>query len=334
VTRLRFGDRFAVEILADGGIAIDLATGDYTRMNRTAASICRVLAAANDETQVAAKVAAALGIPAEEAVRAIDAVEKSLARPATRGRPPGDFRYEPEAGREGYLLFSGGIPRLRARADGTAVRLVGGRGRTAEIYEYVRAIAPKLIFLRGGAVVHGAACVTGGSLRAYCGESGAGKTTTARAFARAGGQLFSEDLLVLTGAAPAEVLVLGENLVHGWARESAERLAADPELELGTSSLLERLSGQTRTIDEIWMLDVRRRGREDAISTRALPATEAAAAIMACLFLGAATDAGWRRFLSTSAALAAAVPIFVADVPEGVDRLAAAASRYTENSAS
>ena len=62
---------------------------------------------------------------------------------------------------------------------------------------HLRSVVPKLLALRGIRVLHASAVEIDGSLLVFSGQSGAGKTTSAKAFAQAGARLVSEDLLVL-----------------------------------------------------------------------------------------------------------------------------------------
>jgi hypothetical protein len=335
VTEALLSERFAVLTLTDGGILIDLSTGDYTRLNVTAAIVCDVLASSTTGTSTATRVAERLRISQTNATQAIESVTSALKTLPPRRKLAGDFRFEPASEGTGYVLLSGGVPRLWTSEDGLRLRVVHpGPMGVAELYEYVRSIAPKLLFLQGESVLHAAGCVTSGRLRAFCGESGAGKTTTARAFRAAGGRLISEDLLVLGSAAPLAIYAGGEKSVHGWARETAKILQAAPETELPTSTLRGALTGEQLAVREIWVIDAARRRPADGLSPRALGATDAAVAVMSSLFLGAASASGWRRFLALAGSIATSVATFEAPMPDGLDRLGAAVKAYTENSAS
>src|SRR6185436_4749194 len=84
-------------------------------------------------------------------------------------------------------------------ARGGALRLLASPAALRfELGQYVRAMTPKLLQLRGALVVHASACALPAGVTAFSGESGAGKTTTARAMAAVGGELISEDLMVCT----------------------------------------------------------------------------------------------------------------------------------------
>ena len=330
-----FRDRYAVQTLQDGGILIDLSTGDFTRLNVTAAAICEALSFTDDLSMVAEDIAARLGTDRENAVLAIKSTTDALALPAPRRKPIGAFHYQIAPFGDGYDLMVEGTTRLRVSADGRSIRsLPDPSMRESQLYEYVRSVAPKILFLRGAGVVHGAACLTTRGLLAFCGESGAGKTTTVRAFVEAGARPISEDLLVLASGSPLSIFANGEKAVHGWARAAAERLFALPDQDMPTDDLEKALAGDTLPIDRIWMIAADRRTANERLVPSPIGATEALVAIIATFFLGAASADGWRRFLALTAQISTGVPVFDTRVPNGVDRLRAAAKLYTESSTS
>ena len=288
MSETRFRDRYAVQRFKDGGIVIDLSTGDYVRLKAKAGIICDLLVESDEASSAVAEAAKQLGITGEEAARAIETVVSGLANPAPRRDPVGAFHYSPAIDGTGYLLSSRGLPRLWVSLDGSNVRAIpNGPTSAAQLYEYVRAVAPKLLFLQGATVMHGAGCVTNERLRAFCGESGAGKTTTARAFGAAGGNVISEDLLLLASASPLTVYVNGEKVLHGWARTMAERLGRTRSEEVSAVGAREALSGERIPVKEIWLVDAERRHLGEGIHPRALPITDAAVRLMSSLFLGA-----------------------------------------------
>ena len=78
----------------------------------------------------------------------------------------------------------------------------------------------------------------------------------------------------------------------------------------------------------------RRDPNVESIVPERLTETAGALTVMASLFLGSTAPSDWRRFLTMAASIGATVPVSTAVMPAGLDRLRAAARRYTENSAS
>jgi hypothetical protein len=331
-----FRERYAVQRFRDGGIVVDLATGTYLRLNVSAAEILSSLEQADSIGSARLQVAQILGATEGAAERAIQDAMEGLGRLSPRREPLGAFRYFPSQ-KGGYVLSSNGSPRVWISADGTSVRLAKPDDPiiAARIVEYLRAVAPKLLFLQSVTVIHGAASRTGTGGRVIAGESGAGKTTTARSFEEAGWGLFAEDMLVVATLSPLRVYSVGENVINAWAARSAERLTGSPHEEIEASTLRAASNGEPTAVSEIWFLDGGRREQSgNEICPRRLGETDGALAMMASLFLGAASPTAWRLFLALAGEVASAVPLFEALMPAGLDRLRAAAQRYTENSAS
>jgi hypothetical protein len=329
-----FRERFALAAFSDGGIAVDLVTGTYVRLNRSATAICEALAATDDVAAARASIGQRLRVGEIEAAQAIVDVIAGLQIPGPRRDRPDPFVYAFAPDGNGYVLSGNDVPRLWASADGLMVRLAStNRLSVAHMSEYLRAIAPRLLFLQGAAVLHGAACHgPWGAAFAICGDSGSGKTTTARAFDAAGARLFAEDMLVVASASPLSVHLGGEEAIRGWAIESADRLTQTAQIE--TSGLRAAFNGPPVPLTELWFIAADQRLEVgDRIVSRRLGATEAALTIMTSLFLGATSPQEWRRFLELAGAIAVSTSILEARMPRGIDRLQHAAELYRENSA-
>jgi hypothetical protein len=334
VTDARFRDRYAVVRFADGGVLADLVTGSYSRLNRSAAVVCEALAANDVLADAKADAAKRLGIADDEAARAVDEIVATLGRPGPRRPRPDSFFYELAPDPDGYVFSAGERPRLLASADGLTVRAAPGDESTpAATADYLRALAPRLLFLRGALVVHGAACRRPAGALAFCGDSGAGKTTTARAFEAAGAPLVAEDMLVVASESPLTVHAGGEEAIRAWAREEAPRLRRDGRIDSG--GLRAAFEGQPIPISEIWFIAAARRAvGADQVEPRRLGPTEGALAVMGSLFLGATSADEWRRFLTLAGAIAgSSTALFEAQMPDGLENLRGAARLYTQSSA-
>ncbi len=331
-----FRERYALQRFRDGGVLVDLATGMYLRLNASAVEVCSILTDSDELNVATTLVARQFGLGEQTASEIIRRVMEDLVQMSPRREPPGDYRYLPVKSGD-YVLTSAGVPRVIIDRNGLSVRLVASDGpvSSAKIYGYLRAIAPKALFLQSMAVIHGAASHVGSGVRVISGESGAGKTTTARIFDAAGARLFAEDMLIVAATSPLSVYSAGERAINAWAQRFAESLADNPQREIDASLLCRSELGHPIAVSEIWFIDGSRRtqSREDIRPTR-LGETDGGLALMTSLFLGSVTPNSWRTFLSVTASIAGTVPLFEALMPKGLDRLQSAARRYMENSAS
>jgi hypothetical protein len=330
-----FAQRYLLARYETGGVVIDLASGNYFRINRTAALVCDALAHAPDPSAAANSVASALGIDTDEAGRVVAEVVAGLDAPGVRGEIQGSYHFFPTE--SGYELRHGDRRVLEVSSDGGHLRIAAGAAPPAasQLELYVRALAPKLLFQNDVTVLHASCCAAAGKLIAFAGVSGAGKTTTARAFVAAGAIPVSEDLVVLApGQAAASVLMRGEASVHGWARAMASRLLADPDRPLPVGALAaETIQSPATRLDSILFLDVARRDRSDFRSAP-LAEPDALAELLRHDFLGALAAHSWRRFFHAAVALLAQIDARALWAPAGVDGLTAAAARYISRTAS
>jgi len=329
-----FADRYLLTRYASGGVVVDLESGNYYRVNRTAALVCEALLRNRDRTAAAASVARELRVDAQEAASVVADVVAGLNVPGLRGEIQGSYHFFPTAA--GYELRHGANPVLEVSADGARVRIAPNAPRasvpTMELY--VRALAPKLLFQKQISVLHAAACVIGGRLVAFAGVSGAGKTTTARAYTQAGATLIAEDLVVLSGdQAGAAVLTEGEKRIHAWASATAGRLMEAPEREISTTALTEQaIEGPTLRLHSILFLDRSRREGTD-FKTEPLEAPDALAELLRHDFLG--DDVGtWRRFFESAVALLGEIEARLLWAPAGTEGLVTAAGRYISRTVS
>ena len=325
-------ERFALETFPDGAVLLDLASGLLYQLNLAAAFAWRERLAGVDGDNLVRAFASRFGI---DETRAWADVQRALDLPVEGLSEPADaqFWYEPVPA--GYRWSFRGTPVMEIAADGQRLRALEGLA-PADVFTCLAAIAPKLVALAGATVLHASAVLRpGGSVMAFLGESGAGKTTTAHAFAKHGWPLISEDKLILharDGRIVAEVE--GEKKLA--ARMRALRLQIESTrstdwLPLGLGADL--AANGTAIAGPIILLDsTRRSGHEIALN----PVAEApaAAAIFRTSFYGSASSEAWRRHLQTAAALARAAQTFTATMPAGIEPLEAAARAYTESTQS
>jgi hypothetical protein len=328
-----FRNEFALAAVPGGGVVLNVARGSYWALNGSAAAILEEFDRATDQRDAIVNVVRRLGIDERHAARDLATVLSTLNTEGVRQEPLDPFRYRLAEG-GGYNLWQGDMRVLHVSPDGTSIQLVADPAALPlRLYDYTSAVAPKVMFLLGMAVLHGSSCrAPDGTLLCMCGKSRAGKTTTARTLSRCGYPLESEDLLVLGPDLSApRVFVRGEATVNRWSIEIADAMQATNR-PLATEDLFAAHSGQTRPLGRFWFLDVAR--RRERFLLRPLTPAQALPNVMNNQFLGAGAKQEWRRHLSVAQALASAVPASEAHLPNGLERLEQALRSYTTSSAS
>jgi hypothetical protein len=329
-----FRARFALESFDDGAVLVDLESGTYFELNATAREACAALLHAADRRDAEARLGARLGTSAEEARSLIDAVLAELAgapdAPATFAGP---FRYSRHG--DVYVLEDEGRPVLETRPRARELRLsAAATGLRFPMLEYVRAVTPKLLGLAGVTVFHAAACRWSGRSVAFAGASGAGKTTTMRAFVNAGADPIAEDLVLVAGDTRAPACHRGgEARARAWAQRTAERLERERAASVSFVDLADAASGETWPLDELWFIDSAGR-RGDALATTKLGNAAGFLALLRNTFIGEADAVAWARHLGTVRDLADRLVLREASAPQGLAALAVGARRYVTNSAS
>jgi hypothetical protein len=319
----------AIELVTfgDEALLVNLDTGTYFAVNATAAEICRQLAAGADAGEIVSGLIERHNLPALAAHRAVAGVVDVLNDPAPAAEPVGELRYRPTAW--GYALHLADRPVLETRRDGSALRLVGTRSESPEVVEgWIRCLLAKSLSLQGQPVLHASACVFGDRVVAICGPSGAGKTSTARALAKAGRTMIAEDMVILAREDGAQMHVAGEPSLRRWAAAAVPALAAAPDRTIdcaGLSALVR--TPERRPLGALLFLD-RTRRRGDSFITDPLRPLETLAELLQSSFLGSSDPPAWRAFVADNASVASAVPGARLTVPQGLERLTAAAARF------
>jgi hypothetical protein len=318
----------------EAALAVDLRTGSYYRLNATAEMICRVAAEGGDEQQARVLLVETHRICEQEAAAAVTAVWAALRDPRPPADPVGPLRYRPSE--RGYALHLGGSPMIETSRDGSVIRLVAGSSIAPEMLEqWVRCIAPKALFLQGVPVLHASACSFGASVLAFSGESGAGKTTTALAFAATGRVVHSEDLVVVDVAGNKPIIFIeAEATVRAWAAEQGKALAREPGRVLDCRPLASAVCrGGRAPLGAIWFVD---RARREGVTLRAqeIPAVDTLAALLQTSFLGSSEREAWRAFVRFNSDLARVLKGALLWVPDGVPQLREAAARLAYSASS
>ena len=333
MTPAAFRERFGLAAFADGGVVVDLTTGSYARVNATGAAMLASLERAATFDAAAEECATRLRVPTAVALQDMRGLVTALDRDGVRTAPVGILRYRPSP-EGGYDLWHD--ERRALHVDASARRLTLASPPESlpfTIFDYVSDIAPKLLFLLGIPVVHGSSVGIADGVLGMCGMSRAGKTTTARAFAKHGSQLISEDLIVLDleSGAP-RVFVDAEGHVRRWFKEGARALEVDPAAALDIAALRSAATGPTLPVHTLWFLDAGRRG--DRLVQKVISKTDALVELLTHAFLGADGEANWKRYLAAGQAIVAATTPCRMDLPDGLPALDEAIRSYRTNSAS
>jgi hypothetical protein len=272
-------------------------------------------------------------MPVEHAQALLESIRRQLATSHAPVAIDNPFAYRRRD--DGYAMEENGTPILWTDAAGRELRfLVPAAVLRVDLGQYVRAMTPKLLQLRGATVVHASACALAEGLIAFAGESGAGKTTTARALADAGGELISEDLLVFArDGADGAIFEDGERRAYAWSVLTTERLTRAPAVPIPCYELDAVSAGARRTLRSLWFIDRRRRAGEEIIKERLTP-IDGVVTLLGNNFLGGGDAASCRRHVSDTHRIASVIDLWRATMPSGLDALAAAARRYAANSAS
>lgn len=319
-----FADRYLVASFPSGGVVVDLETGNYFRVDSIAAAACAALSDGEADSAVD-KLARHLSVERPHAGRIIADTLKALAAAPVVGTPAGPYHFHRED--DGFGLWHDG-KRVVVVSDGELEITVPADGRGPLLEFYMRAVAPKILFIRGVSVLHASACAAHGKLIAFAGMSGAGKTTTARAFVDSGARSISEDLVVLRpGAHRPSVVLDGEARVHAWAKSISARLAAG-QAKAPSTDLFAVADGLHAPLDVVHFLDVSRRHAGSTFELRRMGGPEGLLALMANDFLGDSSRDGWRRYFLLAQSMAASLDLIEANAPTGIPKLAGAARLY------
>lgn len=319
----------ALEKFPSGGLLLDLQSGGLFQLNESATFIWDGWLAGTPVAELAGELADRHGL---SAAMANDDVAKALRiepRDAASLTPPGEFLYRRSA--KGYVFSRNGTPLLTVDESGSSIELGRIDMARSDILPILQGISPKLMALRGHFVVHASAVVLNGAIVAFCGESGAGKTTTARALVRAGATPFCEDKLVLQDVnGVAAGLGGSEERIQVWTEAAANKLAS------GSAASCVELDGapgdRCVPLGEMGFIDVSRRAGE-SIDPVPLTSLEVASAIFRNSFYGSDAPEDWIRRLRNAASVARRIHAYDLEMPRGIPTLEQAAADFVRRGA-
>ena len=336
--RTAAGDRYVLEILADGAILLDLESGMIFQLNSSAAFIWQRVLAGRTLAEVCRDMVRAFGIGEEAAHADADA---ALGLPETSPAPEAETPFRYELVDRVYRFSDAERELLEVSPHDRRLRVLSGFD-AARVHLYLTSITPKIAALMGLTLLHASAVVdTRGTATLFVGPSGAGKTTTARALVRAneGWRLLAEDKVVLRpepvqGDGERVVAVLeGERHIHTWMAEACDRLGPGGETSCPLDALGMAATGTAFPTERILLIE-RTRRRSGSLDLSPLGQTAAAREIFRSAFYGSHLADEWRRQLRTTAALGRTAPTFLANMPDGLDALDAMARSYADTTTS
>lgn len=318
-------DRYALVEVAPGGLLLDSKSGVMLQLNAAAAFAWRLHLASETFDSIITAFAERFHLPKETARRDIDTTlrEPDAVPPPAAG--PGEFLYQ--RNRDGYVFSRHGEPLFSVDEVGATLSLSRTHTLTEQqIRNFLFALSPKLLALRGHTVLHSSAVEIGGGVMAFSGQSGAGKTTTAHALVSAGAVLIAEDkLLVKAGRWGVEALSAGETAVRRWVDEAAVAISVRGSVTCETLDALD--SGPAVPLREIGFLsDIRRGPGGRRIESRRLTPLEQAGALFNNSFHGSDAQMAWEQRLATCATLGRTVPGYELTPPDGLAHLEEAAA--------
>jgi hypothetical protein len=321
---MRGSDRYAFVPVSSAGLLLDLESGAVFRLNSSAAFVWRLRQAGHESTDIARALASRYGI---EETRACVDVATALAPTAELSSPArsiSDYLYR--ASDTGYVQFLREEPMLQVDAQGERLRVIAPMAarNPRRLNNCLRAIAPKVLSLRGRMVLHASAVLVAGRLLIFPGPSGAGKTTTARALVSQGATAVSEDkVLVDVDGAAAFAWVMAESAIDRWVTYATTTLLSGGEALC--DALNEATEGPLVPIAEIGFIDAGRRS-DAGLTARLVEGPDAAAQLFRWTFLGSAGPAHWRRDLELAAAISDFAVSYELTMPSDLPALGFAAA--------
>jgi hypothetical protein len=325
--------RYSLVEIDEEGVLLDRESGAVFRLNRTARAIWAQLMAGASLATIVATIVRRFGIARERAERDARATLVDL---VAAGSYPTAGQIETSACRwqatpAGYAFLNDHVVTCEVDGEGTMLRLPrGARPTEGEARAWVRSVVPRVLALRGIHLLHASAVELDGALTVFTGPSGAGKTTTARAFVRSGARLISEDLLVLApSSSNRRAVVDGEAAIRRWVAERAARLAVHPDEAIPCDELDRCVDGDHLPIAQVLVIDAARRAG-DRIQIEPLSRPDALVALMESVYFASSDTTTWHDRLETLRDLVRTTNTARATMPQGLTPLGASASAFCQ----
>jgi hypothetical protein len=325
------GYLFAIATTHDGALLLNLKTGAYFRTALEWLPFWRTVQQGGTFIEATAALTSSGYVPDRERLAV---ALQALASPAPIWKQSAEVQIHPD----GFMVLRPSGPNLINHADRRMIRAALPSQVDASSHGEIAAniaSAAMTVIARKFLPLH-ASCVVSlnNSALILTGHSGAGKTTTARAFAKTGDVLLAEDILLVEVAGPEIALVYcADALLRDWTSSVASVLQSSPCAEIPYDDFLvdlERLPKrpvETTNLSEVLVLGDRTKA-SDSLIRKPLDATASLAKILENSFWGLPEPDHWRLHLDRASALAERYRVSLASWPEGLDILAEAVQSY------
>lgn len=303
-----------------GSLLLDLRSGGLFQLNDSATFVWERWLSDMPAAEIASALAQIYALPQEVAHQHVAA---TLADTTTGPPPPTEYVYQRAGDR--YIFSRDGVPILSVDDRGGGISFAGPCPITEQdLRNVLLAISPKLLALRNHYVLHASAVILDGGIVAFSGESGAGKTTTARALADAGAPLVCEDKLVLLMRRERVEAVAGiEAALLQWSQAAAETLASGSDASC--PDLDHPNDEPPLVVRQIGFIDAQRRAGEEIAAVPLTPLA-GAGAIFRNAFYGSDVAHDWERQLQSAQEIAHRIDTYALTMPAGTEQLSGAAA--------
>lgn len=334
LTRVR--EMFAVVGFSDGGLLLHLGSGDFFALDPGGASLWQAVL----ESGTAAEAVSAVSRTKNLAGQAARVAVERLVRQGLQlnAEPPANIHRFEDDGRCLSLLRAGQVvltfdrSRLLLTSGPALLERLADDG---DIEDALRIVVPKILGAWFPLALHASAVEHNGTAFLFSGDSGSGKTTTARLVVEelTETRLMAEDVSLIATVAGQAYLVEGaEGVIHAWMEQTAATLARCTGMPVDAASFraaLDDCSGRL-PVHRITFLD---RARRNGLTWRLVSLTHAAA--LQRLFLHnfpcSAAPVVLRQQLASLRQLASTLDIKEADaIPEGLANLRRAIRAQSE----
>ncbi len=327
--------RFSLIEIDDEGVLLDRDDGAVFRLNRTACTIWAAVMSGQSIPAVAATMARRFGIGSEQAERdvrmaLVDRPGDATVGGAATGAHQSAFRWQETT--TGYAFLDHDVITCEVDPGGAMLRLPPHACPTeSEARARIRSVVPRILALRGVHLLHASAVELRGALLVITGPSGAGKTTSARAFARTGARLVSEDLLVFEAtSAGSRAITSGEATIRAWVAEQSAKLARRPDEPIDCRDLVRCIEGPQVGIGSIWIIDAARRAGH-RIELEQLRPVDALVATMESVYFASFDADTWAARFDSLRQLVASVTASRTTMPDGLAALDAAVGLFRQS---